>query len=331
MFYFKNKYEPYNNKQRKPIPGLSKYWRYSTLDAQNNNNFYSNSNMQTIPNNYENYENSKSPNDITIEVSYDNFYVMGVDMMKKKKYAEELKAQIEEKRYLKQLEKEKRKLDDIKDDLRIEKERKIIEERQKQNNPKIIPKINLTPIPKKESIKIQTPRVQLPPKIIYKQRTPEKKIKTKYIYMKSNEYEINNYLRERERNLERFNTDLNDQINGIKNDFNSGMRKLNDEINKINYRIEDKNKKIYDLIDDIKKSRIPKKNNVEIQHIYSIIRKNKDGKFSIQQFMNNEDNIGKFPLNYRVFNSFNTNNAEEISNDFLKLPYINLSHHITYE
>ena len=113
-----------NNKQRKPIPGLSKYWRYSTLDAQNNNNFYSNSNMQTIPNNYENYENSKSPNDITIEVSYDNFYVMGVDMMKKKKYAEELKAQIEEKRYLKQLEKEKRKLDDIKDDLRIEKERK---------------------------------------------------------------------------------------------------------------------------------------------------------------------------------------------------------------
>ena len=252
-------------------------------------------------------------------------------MMKKKKYAEELKAQIEEKRYLKQLEKEKRKLDDIKDDLRIEKERKIIEERQKQNNPKIIPKINLTPIPKKEPIKIQTPRVQLPPKIIYKQRTPEKKIKTKYIYMKSNEYEINNYLRERERNLERFNTDLNDQINGIKNDFNSGMRKLNDEINKINYRIEDKNKKIYDLIDDIKKSRIPKKNNVEIQHIYSIIRKNKDGKFSIQQFMNNEDNIGKFPLNYRVFNSFNTNNAEEISNDFLKLPYINLSHHITYE
>ena len=149
--------------------------------------------------------------------------------------------------------------------------------------------------------------------------------------MKSNEYEINNYLRERERNLERFNTDLNDQINGIKNDFNSGMRKLNDEINKINYRIEDKNKKIYDLIDDIKKSRIPKKNNVEIQHIYSIIRKNKDGKFSIQQFMNNEDNIEKFPLNYRVFNSFNTNNAEEISNDFLKLPYINLSHHITYE
>ena len=51
------------------------------------------------------------------------------------------------------MEKEKRKLDDIKDDLRIEKERKIIEERQKQNNPKIIPKINLTPIPKKNLLK----------------------------------------------------------------------------------------------------------------------------------------------------------------------------------
>ena len=121
MFYFKNKYDPSINRERKPIPGLSKYWRYSTLDSQNNNNLYPINNTPTIPN-INNNINPNSPNDITIEVSYDNFYVLGVDMMKKKKYAEELKAQIEEKKYLKKLEEEKRKLDEINDDIRIEKE-----------------------------------------------------------------------------------------------------------------------------------------------------------------------------------------------------------------
>ena len=150
-------------------------------------------------------------------------------------------------------------------------------------------------MPKIEPVKVLTPRVPIPPKIIPRQKTP---VKTKYIYLKrrSNEEDINNYLRNRERNFERFNTDINEQINGIKNDFNSGMKKLNDEISKINdeiskinYRIDDKNQRINDLIYKIKKSRPHKIDNVEVEHIYSIIRKNKDGKFSIQQFLNNND------------------------------------------
>ena len=121
-----------------------------------------------------------------------------------------------------------------------EKERQLIEQRRQQNNKKYIPKINLTPLPKIEPVKVLTPRVPIPPKIMPRHKTP---VKTKYIYLKrrSNEEDINNYLRNRERNLERFNTDINEQINGIKNDFNSGMKKLNDEISKINYRIDDKN------------------------------------------------------------------------------------------
>ena len=182
MFYFKNKYDPSINRERKPIPGLSKYWRYSTLDSQNNNNLYPINNTPTIQN-INNNINPNSPNDITIEVSYDNFYVLGVDMMKKKKYAEELKAQIEEKKYLKKLEEEKRKLDEINDDIRIEKERQLIEQRRQQNNKKYIPKINLTPLPKIEPVKVLTPRVPIPPKIIPRQKTP---VKTKYIYLKRN-------------------------------------------------------------------------------------------------------------------------------------------------
>ena len=330
MFHFKNKYNPSIIRERKPILGLSKYWRYSTLDPQNNNNLYPINNTPSIPN-INNSINPNSPNDITIEVSYDNFYVLGVDMMKKKKYAEELKAQIEEKKYLKKLEEEKRKQDEINDDIRIEKERRIIEERQRQNNKKYIPKINLAPLPKIVPAKVLTPRVPIPPKIITRQKTP---VKTKYIYLKkrSNEEDINNYLRNREINLERFNTDINEQINGIKNDFNSGMKKLNDEINKINYRIDDKNQRINDLIYKIKKSRSHKRDNVEVEHIYSIIRKNKDGKFSIQQFMNNNE-ITKFPFNLNMLNYANDDVKFEEArriNDIINLPYINLSHHIEY-
>ena len=310
MFFFKNKYDPSLNRERKPIPGLSKYWRYSTLDSQNNNNPYSQNIQNNIPSipNGNNISNLNSPNDITIEVSYDNFYVLGVDMMKKKKYAEELRAQIEQKRYLKKLEEEKRKLDEIKDDIRVEKERKIIEERERQNNRKYIPKINLKPLPKIEPVKNLTPRMPIPPKLVTKYKTP---IKTKYIYIrkKSNEEEINNYLINREKNLDRINTDITDQINGIKKDFNSGIKRLNDEINKIHYKIDDKNLKINDLIYNIKKSRNNKNDNIEIEHIYSIIRKNKDGKFSIQQFMNNNE-MTKFPLNLNVLNNINYDNFQ---------------------
>jgi len=326
MFYFKNRYDPSFNKEKKNIPGLSKYWRYSTLDSQNNTNIYPLYNNQTIQN-INNNEDTKSPNDITIEVSYDNFYVLGVDMMKKKKYAEELKTQIEEKRYLKKLEEEKRKLDEIKDDLRIEKERKIIEQRQKENNKISIPKINITPLQKPEEIKVLTPRINVPPKLVTKYKTPKKIIKKKYIY-KSNDEDKINYLRERERNLERLNTEINEQINGMKNDFNIGMKKLNDEIDKINNKNNNKKLKLDDLIDDIRYIRNNKKNDIEIEHIYSIIRKNKDGKFSIQQFTNN-CYLSKFPFNFKNINNFNDNYFEQSTNDFLKLPYINLSHQIT--
>lgn len=102
MFNFKNKNEPMqkwdpNNpstQRNKLPPGLSKYWRYTTLDAQNNeNNFNNNSqNHYSINNNgpinnsynYSNQGSSTSPDEITLEISYDNFYTLGVDMMKKK-------------------------------------------------------------------------------------------------------------------------------------------------------------------------------------------------------------------------------------------------------
>lgn len=381
MFNFKNKYEPRKNwdpndhstysKNSLP-PGLSKYWRYTTLDAQNNNNNYNNNSSSSntinknIQNNYPFQGNCTSPDDITLEISYDNFYTLGVDMMKKKKYAEELKKQIEEKEMRKKLERQKKKLDDLKDDIRIEKERKKIEDRQRENNKRFLPKINMSPYyPPKQ---IQTPiKLLTPPPIpsINQIKSPKKpKInielnknyshnipRIKYVYRKIyNTEETKNFLREREEGLERFNEEMRNQLKMLKNDFNYGMKQLNDEVDNLNNGIKDKNhnfryliqQKVNDLSSDIQKNN-NKKLKIQAEHIYNFIRKTKDGKSTIQRFTS-EPNFVNFPsidgneYTIKTPKSFNGENIriinddnfyDELSNN-IQLPYINLSHCISY-
>ena len=374
MFNFKNKYD-----QRKTwdpndpstwgnraIPGLSKYWRYTTLDAQNNNNSPSSLNTMNNSNsyNFSNQGNFTSPDDITLEISYDNFYTLGVDMIKKKKYAEELKKQIEEKQMRKKLENQKKKLDDLNDEIRIEKERKIIEDRQRESNKRNLPKINITPYyplqRNEKPIKIYTPPPPPPPmpfinqyktppkpKINYSQEIP----KIKYVYRKIyNTEETKNFLREREEGLERFDKDMRNQLKMLKNDFNFGMKQLNDEVDRLNNGIKDKNHnfrylidlKVNELSSEIKDNN-NKKVNIQTEHIYNVIRKSKDGKTTIQRF-SSEPNLINYPFEGNQYfvktpKPFNGGNIQiinddnfydELSNDNLNLPYINLSHCISY-
>ena len=378
MFNFKNKYEPRKKWDpndpstwaNKGLSGLSKYWRYTTLDAQNNNNFDNNINIPTSNNinNYSSQGNCTSPDDITLEISYDNFYTLGVDMMKKKKYAEELRKQIEEKEMIKKLERQKKKLDDLNDDIRIEKERKMIEDRQRQNNRRSLPKINITPYyplqKVQEPIKIYTPPPPPPIPIIKKYKTPSKPIintdyirnysyeappKTKYIYRKVyNTEETKNYLRNRENEIEKFNRDMDDQLKMLKNDFNSGMKKLNDEVDSLNDGLGKRNhnfrylmsQKISEISADIQNNN-NKKRNIQTEHIYNVIRKSKDGKMTIQRFMGNPNFIN-LPVNDNqyIIKQSNLLNGDifyendilydEIPSNSMKLPYINLSHCISY-
>ena len=357
------------------IPGLSKYWRYTTLDEQNNNlnkNNYSSSANTTnnnIPYNYPIQGNFTSPDDITLEISYDNFYTLGVDMMKKKKYAEELKKQIEEKEMRKKLERQKKKLDDLNDEIRIEKERKIIEERQRENNRRSLPKINRTPYYPPQQIQVPTKIYTPPPMPILSQyKTPPKhkpKInidldknysqnipRVKYIYRKVyNTEETENFLRERREGLERFDEEMRNQLKMLKNDFNIGMKQLNDEVDSLNNGIKDKNhnfrylikQKVNDLSSDILKNN-NKKLNIQAEHIYNVIRKTKDGKSTIQRFIS-EPNFIDFPsingkeyiiktpkqLNGENIQIINDENYyDELSRNSVELPYINLSHCISY-
>ena len=396
MFNFKNKYVPRkkwdpndpSTHANKGLAGLSKYWRYTTLDAQNSNNDYNyNKNFISQNNgnfnnsyNYPSEENFTSPNDITLEISYDNFYALGVDMMKKKKYAEELRKQIEEKQMIKNLERQKKKLDDLNEDIRIEKERKIIEDRQREENKRYLPKININtpyfPKPKilQEPIKLYTPPPPPPPlpfpSVNPFKTTPKPKIsadlirnysgnnsidipKTKYIYRKvSNTQETKNFLKEREEELEKFNEEMKNQLKMLKKDFNSGMKELNDEVESLNNGIGEKNKNMRNLINqkvnelsvDIKNNN-NKKLNIQTEHIFNVIRRTKDGKTSVQQFINSPP-LGLFNLPFngsqyisQPLSPFKVGNvniitddnfSDELASNSLKLPYINLSHCISY-
>lgn len=391
MFNFKNRNQPMqkwdpNNpstQRNKLPPGLSKYWRYSTLDAQNNENNFNNNSQNHFPinnngpinnsYNYSNQGNNTSPDEITLEISYDNFYTLGVDMMKKKKYAEELRKQIEEKKMLKKLENQKKKLDDLNDDIRIEKERKMIEDRQREDNKRFLPRINITPYypkpkPIQEPMKVYTPPPPPLMPLIDQYRTPPKPRlnldliksysgpnyieppKTKIIYRKiSNTEETKHFLREREEDLEKFNRDMRDQLTMLKNDFNYGMKQLNDEVDSLNNGIGNKNhnfrylitQKVNELSADIKNNN-NKKLNIQTEHIYNVIRKSKDGKTTVQRFMNGpqwgnlSNNIEQFVV--KTPSSFNSENVNIISdnnifdefiNNSTNLPYINLSHCIS--
>ena len=356
MFNFKNKYDPNpSSYSRRAIPGLSKFWRYSTLDAQNNNNIINN-NIPSYNNNSYNYSNQvsvTSPDDITLEISYDNFYTLGVDMMKKKKYAEELKKQIEEKQMRKKLEKQKKKLDDLNEEIRLEKERKIIEDKQRENNKRNLPKINFSPYNSHPSIqepmKLYTPPPVMP--IISQHKTPRNpKInndlirnftddipRVKYVYRKVyNNKETNNFLRKREESLEKFDRDMKDQLQMLKDDFNLGMKRLNDEVDNLNNGLGDKAhnfkylimQKMNEISSEIKNNN-NHQSNIPTEHIYSVIRKSKDGKTRIERFLNNPDYIKPFDVGES--NVINDKHMyDELIDNNVNLPYLNLSHCISY-
>ena len=173
------------------------------------------------------------------------------------------------------------------------------------------------------------------------------------IYRKvSNTQETKNFLKEREEELEKFNEEMKNQLKMLKKDFNSGMKQLNDEVESLNNGIGEKNRNMRNLINqkvnelsvDIKNNN-NKKLNIQTEHIFNVIRRTKDGKTSVQQFINNPPlDLFNLPLNGSQYitqsiSPFNTGNvniitednfSDELESNSLKLPYINLSHSISY-
>lgn len=368
MLNFKNEYkkiepidinDPSTYKNKLP-PGLSKHWRYTSLDNYNNSN---NSNNSINNNNYcSNYQKKQEapPDGVTLEISYDNFYALGVDMIKKKKYAEELKQQIEDNKRRKQIEREKKKRQDLEDDIRVENERKKIEQRMQQERQLSLPKINklMTPPPPPppprappaysplvRNIPIfprkYNPRPEIEVNKIVTPVEPKKYIKYNYL----NTYDdTKNFIKERELISEKFNHDLNNKLKLLNDEFDLSMKKLNNEVKGIN-DLEERNHNLKDLIgkniDQIRDYLRNKKDvNVYTEHVYKIYKQTKDGNHFLGEFIDNPDFVNlngnlkscvSTPINYNGKKYILQNDYRsfsEIRNT--KLPYINLSHSLSY-
>ena len=80
---------------------------------------------------------------VNIEISYDNFDTINLDLAKKQQYGQDLRSQMELNRLRREEEKRKKQQEDLEEELRLQREREEIERRQNEENKRYRPIINL--------------------------------------------------------------------------------------------------------------------------------------------------------------------------------------------
>lgn len=282
--------------------------------------------------NYPNYS-TQSDNDINIEISYDNFE--NLENFRKQQYGKDLRKQIDDNKRRRDAEMERKRLQDIAEEERLKREREELEARQREENKRYRPIIDL-PIQK-------IPEVE-----------PVKKVKRKTPKVSYDVNEVNNrlvqsmnentlkYLQMRELQMDDYNEKILRQLRLLNRDFNQNLNSIKDELgilNEMNNNHKKFRNKFYEEVHFIKQNLDNRKLN-DIQDtsgIYELIRetdymKKKLGnmryygqepekKFEIRSYVTKEPpDESRFIIN------------EDIKSDGLRLsPYINLSHVIAYE
>ena len=289
-------------------------------------------NLQRNQNN-QNYL-SKSENDINIEISYDNYE--NIENIRKQQYGIDLRNQIDENRRRRETERRRKQLEDLAEEERIKREREEIDARQKAENKRYRPKIDL-PIRKineVEPLKKVNKKVQ---KINYDIEETDNNNNLELINQNTLKY-----LRMKELQMEDYNEKILHQLRLLNQDFNNNINSLKDEIEKLN-EMNNKHRsfknKFYQEVHLIKKDLDNKKirNIQDTRGIYDIINetdymKKKLGnmryyneepqkKLEVRSYIANES-----PDDSRFFIDDNK------KSDGLKLsPYINLSHVLSHE
>jgi len=282
--------------------------------------------------NYPNFS-TQSDNDINIEISYDNFE--NLENFRKQQYGKDLRKQIDDNKRRRDAEMERKRLQDIAEEERLKREREELEARQREENKRYRPIIDL-PIQK-------IPEVE-----------PVKKVKRKTPKVSYDVNEVNNrlvqsmnentlkYLQMRELQMDDYNEKILRQLRLLNRDFNQNLNSIKDELgilNEMNNNHKKFRNKFYEEVHFIKQNLDNRKLN-DIQDasgIYELIRetdymKKKLGnmryygqepekKFEIRSYVTKEPpDESRFIIN------------EDIKSDGLRLsPYINLSHVIAYE
>ena len=284
---------------------------------------------------YYNPVSVRDDKNVNLEISYDNFDTVNLDMERKRRYAQDLRNQIEENERKKREALEKKKLQDLEDELRLKREQEIIDQRQKEENKRYQPKID---------IPIKT--YQPPPEPLKKVR--KKTPNVRYITKEVNTVDRNflnqntiNYLRSREIQIDNFNDKILEQLRLLNNDFEYNLNSLKGEIGLLK-DMNDKNKKYKDqlfkemnLIKEHLNNKKPQ-DNADSRHICELISRTDYTK----HILGNIHSFETLPKKRYVVKSYITTDDDENrffvdedkKTDGLKLsPYVNLSHVISYD
>lgn len=275
---------------------------------------------------------------VNIEISYDNFDTVNLEMEKKAQYAQDLRSQIEENKKRRQEALEKKRLEDLQEELRLKRERELIEQRQNAENRRYRPLVNLPLI----SNVIEEPKKNRKRITVENNYVPQE-VNTQYIINRNdilNESALN-YLRSRENEIDIYNNMLLENLNLLNKDFENSINSLKDEIGILN-GINQKNKKYKDLlcreVHNIKQDLDYKKrqDGIDSKNLSSLISSSDYTK----QLVGNINSYKTFPNRRYEIKQYNYNNQDDESRFFIDdekksdglglSPYVNLSHVISY-
>ena len=206
---------------------------------------------------------------VNIEISYDNFDTINLDLAKKQQYGQDLRSQMELNRLRREEEKRKKQQEDLEEELRLQREREEIERRQNEENKRYRPIINLP---------IQKLNIEEKPKenLRYKnKKNLDDEIEKKNILSDT----ALNLLRERELEIDRFNDEIMKNLQQIKKEYNYNINSLKGQVGFLN-DMHERNKKyndykFYKEVNSIKDSigYKRKKEEIDSKYLYDLVAK----------------------------------------------------------
>ena len=273
-----------------------------------------------IQNNYNNMP-VRDDRNVNIEISYDNFDTVNLDMIKKQQYGNDLRQQMIENERKRKAALEKKKLEDLEEELRLKRERELLEQRQNEENKRYRPKIDL-PIQKLKSEK------------------KEKVINERYNIInettKKNTLSDSalNYLRDRENQIDNFNDKMMKSLQQLTKEYQYNINSLKGQVGVLN-DIYDKNKRdndrfykeLYDIKDNLDYRK--KQNGIDSNNLYDLVAKsnyaNQMLRFSIGHVPRRNFEIRSYTSDKRIPID------DERKGDGLKIPsYINFCRDVPY-
>ena len=276
---------------------------------------------------------------VNIEISYDNFDTVNLDQSRRKQYAYDLRRQIEENELKRRLALEKKRKDDLEEELRLQRERELIEKREKEEADRIKAKIR-TQRYEPQQIKVINKTIRKKTPVSY-----QAPIQTNDRYEINNNYineNILNYLKSRELQIEDFNKRILDQMQLLNSDFENNINCLRSQIGALtnmhnkNQKYKDQlNKEVHQIKEnlDIKKIQDTKnsKNINELVAMTDFTRGMVEQNNYIEPLPKCRFDIRSYGHKGRDYeDDYFEKKISDSKKEELKLPYINLSHCVSY-